>query len=118
MSKDVKQFFTKIGKDFNMGAKLKASYNAGNRIVPSRTQKNDQAYQCRLDAGELVDDQYRNVVLQVNSEVKATGLKLWLQKNGTHAKLAMTRFDTKAEDPDGEADKVMAELQKQALEKI
>lgn len=117
MSKEIRNFFTKIGSNFDMPSKLKATYEAGSRIVPSRTQKNDADYGLRLDAGEMVG-KYRNVVLQVNSEAKGTRLKEWVRKNGSHAKLAAARFDTTASDPKEETERVMQELEKEGKENI
>jgi len=113
MSKYVKDFFAKIGQNFDIGAKFKTAKEAGARIVPSRTKKNDESYQLRIDAGEIVGT-HRNVVLQVNSQAKATPLKSWLEKNTSHGKLATASFDTAAEDPDLEARRVLAELEEKA----
>lgn len=117
MSKDVKNFFGKVKLNFDMATKLNANQPAGGRIVPSRTSKNDADYQLRIDAGELVGGK-RNVVLQVNSQAKSTPLKEWLRKNGSHAKLAQATFDTTAEDPRQEAERVLAELENKGKENI
>src|SRR5271169_389066 len=98
MSNDIKNFFGKIKGNFNMATKFNANNQAGSRIVPSRTAKNDADYQLRIDAGELVGGK-RNVILQVNSQAKSTPLKEWLRKHGSHAKLAQATFDTAAKDP-------------------
>ncbi|CAA9959496.1 hypothetical protein PTMSG1_02914 [Pyrenophora teres f. maculata] len=82
-----------------MATKLKAAWDAGGRIVPSRNSKNDQEFQLRIDAGELVQNRYRMLYLQVNTQAKNTKLKEWIKKNSTHAKLATAKFDTQATDP-------------------
>lgn len=70
----------------------------------------------RLDAGELIDGRYRNIVLQVNSQAKNTGLREWVKKQaqGTHSKLAKASFDTQAKDQDAETERVLSELQEEA----
>ncbi len=85
-----------------------------------QTNKNDADYQLRLDAGELIDNRYLNIVLQVNSQAQNTGLREWLKKQtrGTHAKLATARFDTLAEDQDAEAERVMNKLQESASKNL
>jgi hypothetical protein len=117
MSKDVKNFFGKIRTNFDMSTKLTASHQAGSRIVPSRTAKNDADYQLRIDAGESVGSG-RNVVLQINSQARSSALKEWVQKNGSHAKLAQATFDTTASDLAQETERVLAELEKQGKECI
>ena len=74
-------------------------------------------YQLRIDAGELVENR-RTLVLQVNSQAKSTALKNWVQKMGTHAKLATAYFDTTAADPDAEAQRALNELEEQAKENL
>lgn len=71
----------------------------------------------RIDAGEMVGTR-RNVVLQVNSQAKATPLKEWIRKNKTHGKLATAYFDTATKDPQKEASRVAQELQRKAKENI
>jgi hypothetical protein len=93
MSKYISNFFAKANQNFNLGEKFKASYNPGSRTFPSKTNKNDADYQMRIDAGEMVGTR-RNIVLQVNSQAKATPLKQWIRKNRTHGKLATAYFDT------------------------
>ena len=83
---------------------------AGSRILPSRTSKNDAEYQLRLDAGELIDNRYRQIILQVNSQATTPGLRDYMRKHGTHAKLAVAQFDTQAEDEDAEVERVLDDL--------
>ncbi|KFY52756.1 hypothetical protein V496_08205 [Pseudogymnoascus sp. VKM F-4515 (FW-2607)] len=92
------------------------NFTPSSRILPSQTNKNDADYQLRLDAGELVDNRYLNIVLQVNSQAKHTGLREWVKKQaqGTHAKMATARFDKVAKDQEAEADTVMNEPQETA----
>ncbi|EGC42290.1 conserved hypothetical protein [Histoplasma capsulatum var. duboisii H88] len=113
MSKQIKEFFSKIRKNYDIAKKT-------GRILPSQTTKNDADYQLRLDAGELIDKRYQNIVLQVNSQAKNTGLREWVKKQpqGTHAKLATARFDTLAEDQDAETERVLNELQEQARKNL
>ncbi len=110
MAKQIESFARGIASRWNLATKFAASHNAGSRIVPSKSKKNDQEFQLRIDAGELVDDRYRNVYLQVNTEAKSPSLKKWLQKQGSHAKLASSQYDTQAEDQDAEAQRVIDEL--------
>ncbi|KAJ5517481.1 hypothetical protein N7527_009041 [Penicillium freii] len=118
--KQIKDFFTKTRKNFDIAKKFGGTFTPGSRILPSQTNKNDADYQLRLDAGELIDNQYLNIVLQVNSQAKNTGLREWLKKQprGTHAKLASARFDKLAEDQDAEAERVMNELQEAARKNL
>lgn len=118
MSKDIRAFFSKVKKNFSMATKLTAAWNAGNRIVPSRSQRNDKDYQLRIDAGELLSDRYRVVYLQVNSQAKGTKLKEWVRKHGSHANLASAQFDTFASDPEAETDRALAELEEAAKDEI
>lgn len=92
------------------------NFTPGSRILPSQTNKNDADYQLRLDAGELVDNRYLNIVLQVNSQARNTNLREWVKKQaqGTHAKLATVRFDKLAKVQEAEADRAMNELQETA----
>ena len=107
-----------ITSNFSMATQLKAAWNAGSRIVPSRNSKNDAEYQLRIDAGELVQSRYRMIYLQVNSQAKGTKLKEWVRKHGTHANLAAAHFDTSAEDLEAEADRALAELELTAKDNI
>lgn len=115
-TKQIKEFFSRLRLNYNVAKRFSAAFNSGSRIFPSQTNKNDADYQLRLDAGELIDNRYQNIVLQVNSQATNTGLRAWLkrQPRGTHAKLAVARFDTLAEDPDAESERVLTELQDQA----
>lgn len=117
MTKIVKDFFKKVNQNMDVGKKLAAKHDSGSRILPSKTSKNDADYQLRIDAGELIGTS-RNVVLQVNSEAKATPLQTWLRKNSSHAKLATASFDTTAKDQEAEAIRVMKELERQARENL
>jgi hypothetical protein len=117
MSKPVKDFFKKVNQNIDIGKKLAGNYESGGRIVPSKTAKNDADYQLRIDAGELVDSR-RNVVLQVNTQAKATPLKSWLRKNSSHGKLATASFDTAAKDQKAETARVLAELEKKAKDNL
>jgi hypothetical protein len=117
MSKYINNFFAKANQNFNLGEKFKAPHNPGSRILPSKTNKNNADYQMRIDAGEMVGTR-RNIVLQVNSQAKATPLKEWIRKNKTYGKLATAYFDTAAEDPQKEATRVAEELQRKAKENV
>jgi hypothetical protein len=117
MSKPVQDFFKKVNQNIDIGKKLAGNYESGGRIVPSKTAKNDADYQLRIDAGELVDNR-RNVVLQVNTQAKATPLKSWLRKNSSHGKLATASFDTAAKDQKAETARVLAELEKKAKDNL
>ncbi|KAK2758771.1 hypothetical protein FQN54_003463 [Arachnomyces sp. PD_36] len=110
MSGALKDFFPKVKKNFNLGKKFKSMFAAGSRILPSRTSKNDTEYQLRLDAGELIGNRYRQIILQINTQAKTPGLRDYMRKHGTHAKLAVAQFDTQAEDEDAEVDRVLDDL--------
>lgn len=101
-----------------MATKLTAAWNAGSRIVPSRTSNNDQEYQLRIDAGQMLNDRHRMIYLQVNSQAKSTKLKEWIRKHGTHANLASAQFDTLADDPEAETDRVLEELEAAAKNEV
>lgn len=118
--KQVRDFFSKARKNYDVAKKFGATLTSGSRILPSQTAKNDADYQLRLDAGELIDGRYRNIVLQVNSQAKNTGLREWVKKQarGTHAKLATVRFDTLADDKNTETERVLNELQDQARKNL
>lgn len=58
-----------------------------------------------------MQDRYRTIYLQVNSQATGTKLKEWARKHVTHANLAVARFDTLAEDIESEADKALGDLQ-------
>ncbi|KAJ5086933.1 hypothetical protein NUU61_008240 [Penicillium alfredii] len=120
MSKQVKEFFSKIRKNYDVAKKFGAIFTSGNRILPSKTTKNDEDYQLRIDAGELIDNRYQNIVLQVNSQAKNTGLREWVKKQprGTHTKLATARFDTLAGDQAAETERALSELQEQARKNL
>ncbi|KAL4902042.1 hypothetical protein BDW74DRAFT_158958 [Aspergillus multicolor] len=120
MSKQIIEFFSLIRKNYDLARKLSSTFTTGSRILPSQTNKNDAYYQLRIDAGELIDKRYQNMVLQVNSQAKNTGLREWVKKQpqGTHAKLATARFDTQAEDQDAETERVLNELQEQAKKNL
>jgi hypothetical protein len=110
MAKQIEAFAQKIASRWNLATKFSANHNAGNRIVPPKSKKNDQDFELRIDAGELVDNRYRNIYLQVNKEAKAQILKRWLKREGSHGKLAGAQYDTQAADSDSEAQRAMDEL--------
>ncbi|EER38471.1 predicted protein [Histoplasma capsulatum H143] len=89
MSRALKAFGEKVSNNSKQLAKLFKEAAAGSRLLPSRTSKNDEEYQCRIDIGEEVKDNpgYYNVYLQVNSQARSEGLKDWLKKN-PHGNLA------------------------------
>jgi hypothetical protein len=92
-----------------LARKLKGMLATGRRIAPSRTSKNDQAYQLRLDSGELIGTKL-NVYLQVNASAKEALFKEWIKKHGTHAKLATGVFDTAAKDEQIEKNRLLDDL--------
>jgi hypothetical protein len=120
MPKAIAKFFDMVQTNRDLSERLKAACVAGRRILPSSTRKKDEEFELRIDAGELIDDRYRNVDLQVNSQAKTPGLLRWAKRNGrgTHGKLATARVDTQADDEEEEAQRVLDDLQEQADEKI
>ena len=116
MSKAVKSFFSKVADTWSMATKFK-NVTPGHRIVPPRQAKNDASFQFRIDAGELVGDE-QHVDLQVNTEATSPALRDWRRKNGSHAKLATSSFNTTAADPDAEAERVLKDLEEQAKKNL
>lgn len=101
-----------------MVKRLLGEHTLGTRISPSRNSKNDTKYQLHLDAGPLVDGQYRQLNLRFNSQATSKSLKDWLKKIGSHANLATGELDTTAENPDEEIDRVLEDMVEQARKKI
>ncbi|KAK2797207.1 hypothetical protein FQN51_008730 [Onygenales sp. PD_10] len=118
MSRAVSDFFKNARKEFDLVKKFRSIFTAGSRILPSRTTKNDAKFQLRIDAGELINNRYRKLILQVNTQATTPGLKDWIRKNGTHAKLAEEQFDTLAGDQEAEVDRVVENLEEQAKKKL
>lgn len=110
MLKSLKKFFKSVVR-INITSKFMANHNPGGRIYPARTKKNDAASQFRLDAGLLLHKRFRQINLQVNEEAKDEGLRNWVKKHGTHAKLASAVFDTATKDPEQEGKRVLQELE-------
>ena len=69
MSGALNKFGDKVISDSKQVIKLFKQFSPGSRILPSRTAKNDEDYQCRINMGEEVKDKpgYYNMYLQVNS---------------------------------------------------
>jgi hypothetical protein len=91
MSKTVETFFTRVRANYRITKRFGGRITPGHRIVPSRSKKNNKIYQLRIDAGELLKDGFRNVVLQVNAEAEDHTLVEWLREN-PHGKLATGRY--------------------------
>jgi hypothetical protein len=83
----------------------------GSRLLPSRTDKNDAEYQCRIDVGEEIKDKPGYYVyFQVNNLARSEGLNDWLKKN-PHENLATAKINRKATDEErSEGKRVMSEL--------
>ena len=113
MGKLSNKLIDSIRRSWNLKDKLSAAWTAGSRIVPSRSSKNDKAYQIRFDAGELINNQFRKVYVQVNSQATSTALKTWVRKNGTHANLAEGQYDTLAPDQDAETERLVEDIKDQ-----
>lgn len=81
--------------------------------------REDADAQLRVDAGEKVGDK-QNFVLEVNSQAKNTALKKFVAKNGRgiHARLAVASFDTKAADPEAEAQRTVQQMKEQSKSKL
>jgi len=119
MSKVIAEFITKVSGTASLLKKFKGAHTPGQRIVPTKTAKNDELYQLRIDAGEVPKGTHmQNIVLQVNTQAKNTALKNWVKKHTTHGKLATTSFDTKAADVDKEVIRALGVLEKAAKENI
>lgn len=118
MGKTSRTLFTKFWQAFKFADKFRKAHTPGSRIAPSRTKRNDAEYQLRIDAGELVDNRWLNVYLQINSEATSKLLTKWLKKNGSHGIAGQAQFDTQAEDPKAEAERVRDELEAQFEENL
>jgi len=105
--KIVSSFFTRIHKNYDVKKKFRSGLTPGQRIVPTRTTRNDASYQLRIDAGETTNNILR-IVLQVNRQARSQVLKNWLAKNSSHAKLATA--DINLNDITG--DEIMAALER------
>jgi hypothetical protein len=93
--------------------KFHAAWTAGSRIVPSRSSKNEEAYQIRINAAEVVDNRFLRVCVQANSQATVSVLKAWLRKYGSLANLAEGQYDTKAADPDAETKRLLDDIKDQ-----
>ncbi|KAL1297523.1 hypothetical protein AAFC00_005039 [Neodothiora populina] len=101
----------------NLPSKFSPSAPEGSRIAPPRSQ--DHLCDLQIDAGRYNPSTKNfNVVLQVNSQPQSPGLKEWIQKHSTHAKLATAEYDTTAADQVKEAQRVVEELRKKAKENL
>lgn len=119
MSKAIEAFFSNKLTPGNL-AKVATTktFTPGRRVAPV-DKREDADAQLRVDAGEKIGDK-QNFVLQVNSQAKNTALKKFVAKNGrgTHAQLAVASFDTKAADPEAEAQRVVQEMKEQSKSKL
>jgi hypothetical protein len=113
MSKAIGEFFSRVRTNYALTKKFGGDIVPGHRIVPTRTNKNDELYQLRIDAGELVNNR-RNIVLQVNSQAKNTAFKKWIAKKGTDAKLAVTSYDVTCINLEEEIERALAALEELA----
>ncbi|OAX82057.1 hypothetical protein ACJ72_03599 [Emergomyces africanus] len=113
MSKAISHFFDGARKASNIMKKFKGSLSAGSRIFPAKTQRNDEEFELKMEAGELIENRWREIILQVNSQAKNRGLRYWVRKNGrtTHGILAISRYDTTTENHDEETLRVMTALE-------
>lgn len=119
MSKVLDNFFaTKFTPSNLVKIVTLKTFSPGCRVAPV-DKRQDADTQLRVDAGEKIGDK-QNFVLQVNSQAKNTALKKFVAKNGrgTHAKLAVVSYDTKAADHDKEAARVLREMEEQAKRKL
>ncbi|KAK3675901.1 hypothetical protein LTR78_004093 [Recurvomyces mirabilis] len=93
-------------------------FTPGRRVAPV-DKREDADAQLRIAAGEKVGDK-QNFVLQVNSQATNTALKKFVAQNGrgTHGKLATASFDTKAPDPEAEAERMVEEMKEEAKSKL
>ncbi|KAL3439127.1 hypothetical protein BDV09DRAFT_182283 [Aspergillus tetrazonus] len=104
MASALEKFGDKVTNDSKQLAKLFKEVTAGNRVLPSRTSKNDAEYQCRIDMGK--------------SQAKSEGLKNWLRKN-PHGKLATAQVNKNAPENERkeEGKRVVEQLVEQARKK-
>jgi len=118
MSKPFKAFREFITES-NQYKKLFKLHNPGQRVVPSKSWKNDEEHQYRVDAGETIDGR-KNLYLQINSQATSPVLKEYVRKNGTHAKVATVPIEvnTPVEKQKEAADKVMDMMAKELRSKL
>ena len=117
MAKAITAFVQKTLALTNASSKFTAAAVEGSRILP--TKKKDAEFQCRIDAGHYDSATKKlNVILQVNTQAKSQGLKDWVKKNSTHAKLGTETFDTAAEDQNAELVRVLGSLEAQGKAKV
>ncbi|KAL4758253.1 uncharacterized protein BDW70DRAFT_162725 [Aspergillus foveolatus] len=106
MASALKKFGDKVTNDLKQLAKLFKEVTAGNRVLPSRTSKNDAEYRCRID--------------MVNSQAKSEGLKTGSEKthkesSQRHRRTEMLRAENEREE---EGKRVVEQLVEQAKKKI
>lgn len=119
MSRNITTFLGSLLSSPNtVSKKLSGGQRVGERLFPTKTPKNDEKHQLRLDAGPMIDGRYRRVHLQVNKEATSQGLKNWVQKHGSHADLSTGEFDTKAESPRKELERLCNDLAKEAKKRF
>lgn len=109
--KNFQKFFFKIKNNFDVTIKLKISHILNNRILSSRIQKNDIDYKLRINAGDLIKTK-RNVILQINIQIKNIVLKNWLKKQKIYIKFIIIFFNIAAANFEIETQKILNELKK------
>ncbi|KAM5444083.1 hypothetical protein MferCBS31731_000600 [Microsporum ferrugineum] len=116
MSRAIKTFKVLFFEDC---FKIFKEHLPGGRILPSKTKKNDENAQFRIDAGEVINGR-KNLYLQVNSEATNEALRKWLKKNGTHANIATGSIDinTKEEDKDTVSEELWNSFEKQLKDNL
>ncbi|OBT83152.1 hypothetical protein VE02_07226 [Pseudogymnoascus sp. 03VT05] len=91
MSKVIKQLEEALFQG-GLYKKLFQKQTPGKRILPVQAKDNDAKFQLRIDAGKS-NNGIKNVYLQVNSQAKNGALKVFKQKFGTDANLAVGSID-------------------------
>jgi len=115
MSKAIESFFsTKLTPNNLAKIATSKTFTPGRRVAPV-DKRDDAEAQLRVDAGERIGDKQNN-----NSQAKNTALEKFAASSGrgTHAKLAVVAFDTKAADREAEEERVVQEMKKQSKDKV
>src|SRR5271170_6177355 len=93
---------------------------AGSRLQPSRTPRNDEDAEFRIDQGHVHDKEGKvyDIVLQANRQAKSEAIKEFVKKNSSHAKLATATIDRTKGDVSAEIikAKLMADFERREKE--
>ena len=117
ISKSVFKKFLQLVPLEKVIAKSKSA-DQGHRLWPSRTSKNDQKYNFRVDQGATLADGKQQMIIQANKNAENAGVKESAQKD-SHRVVAMVTVDPE-NDPSGSnvEDDALASFEKNQAEKF